>query len=101
MTSHDAVRKRWSEHWYEQGLYTPRTFGDEFRAGVEEHPDARLIFDSETRPAVITIKEIHERGTRIADGLQKLGLRRGDAIACQVPNWVESALIYHAALTLG
>jgi acyl-CoA synthetase (AMP-forming)/AMP-acid ligase II len=93
----DTLHRR----WYSDGYYTERTFGAEFIRGVEVSPSATMHFASATRPASITLAELHERGVRVATALGELGLRRGDFIACQVPNWVEGAILYHAALTLG
>jgi acyl-CoA synthetase (AMP-forming)/AMP-acid ligase II len=87
--------------WYEQGHYTANTFADEFRLGAAAYPETRIVFESETRPGEVQLAALHERGTRLASALASLGLRPGDAIACQVPNWLEGALVYHAALTLG
>lgn len=93
----DALRQR----WYDLGYYRRRTFPDEFRDGASRNPGSSLIFDSATRPGSILLGQLHDEGQRVAAGLRELGLRRGDYIACQVPNWVEGAVLYHAALTLG
>ena len=56
---------------------------------------------SPTRPATLTYREMHERGRQIAGALHALGLRKGDVIALEMPNWMEACLTYLGAAHLG
>lgn len=87
--------------WYEEGIYQRRTLADEMRAGAAAHPDARMVFHSDENPAAATLGELHRRSLRLAGALQSLGLGPGDVVAIQVPNWLEGALAFQAAMTLG
>ncbi|MHB1536906.1 MAG: AMP-binding protein [Solirubrobacteraceae bacterium] len=64
-----------------------------------------MIFHSDSRsdslPDRATLAEIHAQALLAASALHGLGLREGDAIAVQLPNWRQSAVLYVAAATLG
>ena len=88
-------------HYYEAGLYRHRTMADEMRDGAARHPDVRMLFHSDTKLAESTLGEMHRRSLGLAGAFQSLGLGPGDVVAIQVPNWLEGALVFQAALTLG
>ena len=92
-----ALRSR----WHEQGFYGSSTLSAAMREGAADHPDAEIIFHGDTRPARGTLEQLLADSLRLAAGLQRLGLRAGDVIAVQVPNWYEGAATYPAALHLG
>jgi cyclohexanecarboxylate-CoA ligase len=48
-----------------------------------------------------TLSELFSRGEQAAVGFQRLGLRPGDALAIQVPNWVEGAIAHIAGWLAG
>ena len=89
------------QHYYDRGVYKGRTLADEMRAGAVAHPDARMVFHSETHPAEATLPELQARSHALAGALHALGLRPGDVVAVQVPNWLEGALAFQAAMALG
>lgn len=61
-------------------------------------PDKTAIFFKQTK---ITFKELGETVKRLANGLRKLGLRKGDKVALYLPNWPEYIYSYLAVFTLG
>jgi len=69
--------------------------------GLQRNPDGRLVFWSQSRPAEITLKDLDRRGAEVAEALTARGLRQGDVIVVQLPNWVEGALVWYAANLLG
>jgi acyl-CoA synthetase (AMP-forming)/AMP-acid ligase II len=71
------------------------------RVGSAENPDVRMIFHSDSHPAEATLAEMHQRSHALAGALFELGLRPGDKVAIQVPNWLEGALAFQAAMILG
>jgi acyl-CoA synthetase (AMP-forming)/AMP-acid ligase II len=64
-------------------------------------PDHRFVVASPTNPSTLTFREFHERGRRIASALHAIGLRKGDVLAMEMPNWIEACLLYQAAAALG
>jgi acyl-CoA synthetase (AMP-forming)/AMP-acid ligase II len=92
-----ALRKR----YYEEGIYRRRTLADEMRDGAAAHPDVRMLFHSDANPAQATLREMYQRSRLLAGALHLMGLGPGDVVALQVPNWLEGALAFQAAMTLG
>jgi acyl-CoA synthetase (AMP-forming)/AMP-acid ligase II len=62
-------------------------------------PDVVAIY-LEGEPA-ITYGAVADEARRLASGLRKLGLRQGDVISFQLPNWRESVALDIAASALG
>ena len=96
-----ADRAALQARWYREGLFTPRTFAEEMRAGAARFPNARMIFHSDEHPAEATLAQMHAQSVALAGALRSLGLGPGDIVAIRVPNWLEGALAYQAAMMLG
>jgi cyclohexanecarboxylate-CoA ligase len=77
------------------------TVADEIARGAAAHGEVPLAFHSESRPAAITLGGLHQRVRAVAAGLQRLGVRAGDRVAIQVPNWLEGAIAHSAAWLCG
>jgi acyl-CoA synthetase (AMP-forming)/AMP-acid ligase II len=98
-----ALRAR----WYAQGFFGTETIAEHLRAGAEAFPDAAMHFvggptaSSMLEPSSIRLDEMYRRSLHLAGGLQALGIGPGDLVAVWVPNWLEGALTYQAALLLG
>lgn len=86
------------DHYYRTGLWSTDTFHDLLVRRVEETPDKVFATDG-TRS--LTFKELFEAGQRLAVGLHRQGLRRGDTAAVQLPNWVEFIQVLTALSRLG
>src|SRR4051794_12144033 len=61
-------------------------------------PDAVAVVDGAER---LTYAELHARVGRTAAVLRDLGVRRGDVVAWQLPNWWEAVVVHHAVIALG
>src|SRR4051812_21902963 len=96
-----AERERLRRRWRASGWHSDRTIGDELTDAAAAHPDLELTLVSATRPAAVTLAEIHRRARGVAAGFTELGLSAGDAVVTQVPNWVEGAITVHAAFLAG
>jgi acyl-CoA synthetase len=70
-------------------------------SSVQTRPSTRLHFHTETGYQSTTTPELLHAGRRLARGLRRIGLRRGDAIAMQLPTAKETAVLYLAALEVG
>ena len=96
------ARKRLFDGYRRRGLWGSRTFNDVLEdACTKTWPDREFVVASPTRPASLTFREMHARGLRLAGALHALGLRKGDVLAMEMPNWMEACLLYHAATALG
>ena len=68
---------------------------------ARERPATQLHFHLERGRVSTTTGELAAAGRRLARALAALGLRRGDAIAIQMPTAPETAVLYLAALEIG
>jgi acyl-coenzyme A synthetase/AMP-(fatty) acid ligase len=86
------------DHYYRSGVWSADTFHDLLVRRVEENPDKVFATDG-TRS--LTFRELFDAGQRLAVGLHRRGLRRGDTAAVQLPNWVEFIQVLTALSRLG
>ncbi len=86
------------DDYYRAGLWSTETFHDLLVRRVEENPDKVFATDG-TRS--LTFRELFDAGQRLAVGLHRQGLRRGDTAAVQLPNWVEFIQVLTALSRLG
>lgn len=94
-------RQALTRHFHATGVYGSATFAEVMRDGARANPDVRMIFHSDTHPGEATLQEMHRRSLALAGALRGLGLESGDRVAIQVPNWLEGALAFQAAMILG
>jgi len=66
-----------------------------------EKPDVRHWFWSDGDLTSITLADLESRARDLAAHLQGLGLGKGDRVAVQMPNRLETAIIYRACFILG
>jgi cyclohexanecarboxylate-CoA ligase/acyl-CoA synthetase len=84
--------------FYERGYWTSETLPDVLDRRAATDPDGPLIIDG---PAVVTNAQVRAGAYRVAAGLRSLGVRAGDRVAVQLPNWLEYVLSYFALARLG
>jgi acyl-coenzyme A synthetase/AMP-(fatty) acid ligase len=86
------------DHYYGAGLWSTDTFHDLLVRRVRENPDKVFATDGTQS---LTFHELFDAGQRLAVGLHRQGLRRGDTAAVQLPNWVEFIQVLAALSRLG
>lgn len=91
----------WRKRWHAEGWYSRRTCLDALNAGASEHPYSSVVFVTAVGQTTTTVAEIHRRARAVAAGLQRLGVRAGDAVAVQLTNRPECAIAYQAVLLCG
>jgi cyclohexanecarboxylate-CoA ligase len=94
----DRYSKQQIEDYYAAGLWSTDTFHDLLVRRVQENPDKVFATDG-TRS--LTFRQLLDAGQRLAVGLKRRGLRRGDTAAVQLPNWVEFIQVLAALSRLG
>ena len=75
--------------------------GSLLAVGARDRPHTRLHFHTETGPRSALVGELIAAANHLARGLRAIGLRRGDAIALQMPTARDTAVLYLAALDIG
>lgn len=94
-------RRTQRARWYADGFFGHDTIADHLRNGASAFPDAAMHFVGGPTPSTIHLDEMYRRSLQLAGGLAELGVVPGDRVAIWVPNWLEGALTYQAALMLG
>jgi len=94
----DADRAR---EFCRDGLWTDETLGSILAAGFAAAPGEAVAFRSDVRPWRGTYADAADQARRVAAGLAAMGVRAGDPIAFQMPNWPEAAATFWALAFLG
>jgi acyl-CoA synthetase len=96
-----AVSAERARRYFADGSWTDETLGTILGAGLVEGRDLTLAIHSETRPWRGTFADGYDLACRVAGGLRAVGVRPGDPVAFQLPNWVEAAATFWAIALLG
>ncbi|RMA61206.1 cyclohexanecarboxylate-CoA ligase [Acidovorax sp. 100] len=87
-----------------EGHWRDRTINDALDACVATCPDKRALTALQVETGAttrFTYRELARMADRIAVGLSRLGVGRGDIVACQLPNWWQFTLTYLACSRIG
>lgn len=84
--------------WRGNGVWVGKTVAELARDLADAAPD-QVTHISEDQ--TLTAGEVWTSSCRLAGGLQAAGLKAGDVVAFQMPNWAESVVIDIAACLLG
>ncbi|HLY56120.1 MAG TPA: AMP-binding protein, partial [Stellaceae bacterium] len=98
MSDTQAAREAAYRRYRDAGVWSDRTLAREARERAQRMPDT-VAFLGETEPA--TYGELVDQAESLAAGLAELGLRAGDVVSFQLPNWLEAVVIDLAACMLG
>ena len=81
-----------------QSVWTNKTILDYLNEAIEKYPDKMAIIDKKSR---YTYSELGKLVDRVALGLLELGLKKGDVISFQLPNWNEFIILHFAVTRIG
>jgi acyl-CoA synthetase (AMP-forming)/AMP-acid ligase II len=94
----DAERAR---RYLADGLWTDETLGSVLADGFAAAPDNVVAFRSDVRPWRGTFAEAADRARRVAGGLLAAGVKAGEPVAFQLPNWPEAGSLFWAIAFIG
>ncbi len=94
----DAER---AKQYCADGSWTDETLGSILARGFAEAPGLEVKLRSEVHPWEGTFADASSLARRVAGGLRAAGVRPGDPVAFQVPNWIEAAATFWAVAFLG
>jgi acyl-CoA synthetase len=87
------------DFYYEQNWWRRETLGEYLAGRLTQLANTPIVVHSDTRPARTTAASVQGLSRKIAAGLKQAGVKPGDVVAFQMPNWLEAvALFYGAAL---
>ena len=87
-----------ARHYFDQGWWTEETLRQWLAIHVAERPDHPAIVHGER---VVSYAELGDLVDRLAGALWRLGVRRGDVVAVQLPNIAEYLVSYLAICQMG
>ena len=82
----EELRRR----YLSEGFWTGDTLSEWLMRAVAAAPDATFVIHSDIRPARRTFAELLDEARRLHAALSARGLRPGDVVAYQLPNWSEA-----------
>jgi len=80
------------------GIWPNKTLDDYLCQHARERGDKLVMVDRKWR---LTFAELERLAHRVACGLYQLGIRPGDVISIQLPNWAEWLILHCAATKVG
>jgi len=99
-----VIPEQRNKSMHELGHWADKTILDYFDKAVADHPDKTAVVgyvvDSNQRHAK-TYREISDLSDRLAAGLLKKGITKGDVVSYQLPNSWEFLTIYLACMRIG
>ncbi len=96
-----------ARHYRSNGWWRETTFLDDLAESVRIRPDAPVMINGRTGNGVggtvrvVSYREFDQQVRRMAGGLVDLGVRAGDVVAFQLPDWWETAALLLACLRVG
>jgi acyl-CoA synthetase (AMP-forming)/AMP-acid ligase II len=98
MAGKTLISEKMVAKYYKENLWANRTFLDYANESIKACPGKDLIVTEEGR---MTFGEVNEKANNVAFQLRQLGVKEGDVISFQLPNWPETFVIYLAISKLG
>ncbi|GGM06030.1 (2,3-dihydroxybenzoyl)adenylate synthase [Dactylosporangium sucinum] len=90
--------EEFARRYRERGYWTGQTFDDLLRERASTHGDRVAVVDGDRH---VTYRELRDNALRLASGLHRLGVRRGDRVVVQLPNAAEYFDVVFALFRLG
>ncbi|MBW1931099.1 MAG: AMP-binding protein [Deltaproteobacteria bacterium] len=81
-----------------QGYWTGETLADYLDRAVKYYPDKTAVVDKKER---VTYRELDVIATRVALGFLEYGIKKGDVVSVQLPNWNEFVYTHLALSKIG
>lgn len=99
MIRHDGVDPARAAQFRRDGSWGDASLVDFWDLSVRACPDKLAVVDS--RGTRWTYRQVDERARRLAGWLRAAGVRAGDVVSVQLPNWAQFLLVDVACLRLG
>src|SRR5580704_5548763 len=84
-----------------EGWWGDHSVGQRMADGLAVHRNLPFVIHSQTRPWRGTFGDVLDLARRAASGLIARGVRPGDVVTFQTPNWLEGAITFYAAVFAG
>src|SRR4051812_27568601 len=95
------VDEECAKRYAAEGFWGEDSLGALLGAGLHDAADHPFTVRSDRMPYRGTFGDVDDLARRVATGLRARGIGPGDAVAFQLPNWVEAAATFYAIAYLG
>src|SRR3954451_9260095 len=96
-----AVDEECARRYTAEGFWGTDSLGALLGAGLHDAADHPFTVRSDRMPYRGTFGDVDALARRVAAGLRARGIGPGDAVAFQLPNWLEAAATFYAIAYLG
>jgi acyl-CoA synthetase (AMP-forming)/AMP-acid ligase II len=96
-----AARAALHAHWRAIGAFRGETLLDVIERAAREDPDAQLVIASDTHAGITRVGDLPARMRAVAAAFAAIGVRKGDVVAMQLPNWPMTLEAYLGAVAAG
>jgi acyl-CoA synthetase len=96
-----AVDEACARRYVDEGFWITDSMGAVLAAGLHDAATHPFTVISDRMPYRGTLGDVDAMARRVAAGLRARGVAEGDAIAFQLPNWMEAAVTFYAIAYLG
>src|SRR5271167_4900374 len=98
MTYVNMVRPELAQRYMASGLWTDKTFFEFIDEAAAAHPEREVFADAHRR---VTYGALKDEILRCAELYRRIGIKRGDVVTVQLPNWIEFAVAFFALELIG
>lgn len=91
-------KKKDAAVYSKHGWWTGVTLGDVMDKAADVFPNKEAVIDDRVR---LTFSELRANVDKLAIGLLDMGIKKGDAVLLQLPNWAEYEYSYFAMQKIG
>jgi acyl-CoA synthetase len=96
-----AVDEACARRYVDEGFWIADSMGAVLAAGLHDAATHPFTVRSDRMPYRGTFGDVDAMARRVAAGLRARGIGEGDAVAFQLPNWMEAAVTFYAIAYLG
>jgi acyl-CoA synthetase (AMP-forming)/AMP-acid ligase II len=90
-----------ARRYVREGFWDDQTLGSLLADGLRDAAGQPFTVRSDRKPYRGTLGDVDVLARRVAAGMRARGVKPGDAIAFQLPNWLEAAATFYAVAYLG
>jgi len=86
------------EKYTRLGFWKNKTLCDHLKERLGRHPDKTAIVDGDRR---LSFREIDRLSSNLAYSFRRMGIRKGEVVSFQLPNWYQASILNVALSKLG
>ena len=98
MSFHTIISQESIDEYTKAGYFSNRTITDFLDGAATRTPDKTAAIDPRRQ---VSYRQLQAETDRCALGLLELGVKPGDVVSFQLPNWIEFLVLHFAATRIG